>query len=57
MLATACVNAFLVAGFLMHLISERKMIYAVLAFTAFFSAGLMGLTIWAARDVPTIMLH
>ena len=56
-LAAACGNAFLVGGFLMHLISERKMIYAVLAFTAFFFAGLMGLTIWAAGDVPAVLTH
>ena len=43
------VNAFLVAGYLMHLLSEKKMIYTVLAFTVFFFAGLMGLTIWATQ--------
>ena len=52
-LAVACVNAFVVAGFLMHLISEKKMIYTVLGFTAFFFAGLMGLTIYAMHDLPT----
>ncbi len=36
-------------------VSEKKTIYAVLAFTAFFFAGLMGLTLWAANDVPTVM--
>ena len=46
-LVIACIKAFLVAGFFMHLISERKMIYCVLAFTAFFFAGLMYLTIWS----------
>ena len=46
-LVIACVKAFLVAGYFMHLISERKMIYCVLAFTAFFFAGLMYLTIWS----------
>ena len=35
-LAVACVNAFLVAGFLMHLLSEKKMIYTLLAFTVVF---------------------
>ena len=54
-LTAACGNAFLVAGYLMHLLSERKMIYAVLAFTAFFFAGLMGLTLWASGDVPTVL--
>jgi hypothetical protein len=36
-----------VAGFFMHLISERKMIYCVLAFTGFFFAALMFLTLWS----------
>jgi uncharacterized membrane protein (UPF0136 family) len=46
-------NAFLVAGFLMHLLSEKKLIYAVLAFTVFFVIGLAGLTLWAMNDFPT----
>ena len=48
----ASIKAFLVAGYFMHLISERKMIYGVLATTAFFFAGLMGLTLWALHDFP-----
>ena len=48
----ACVNAFLVAGFLMHLLSEKKTIYTLLGFTAVFFAGLMGLTIYALHDMP-----
>jgi len=48
----ATVKASLVAGFFMHLVSERKAIYAILAFTAFFFAGLMALTIWATHDNP-----
>ncbi len=48
----ASFNASLVAGYLMHLISERKTIYALLAFTAVFFAGLMGLTVWAHVDLP-----
>jgi heme/copper-type cytochrome/quinol oxidase subunit 4 len=51
-LAVACTNALVVAGFLMHLISEKKMIYTLLAFTAFFFAGLIGLTVWAMQDFP-----
>jgi len=35
-LVIAVVNAFLVAGYLMHLLSEKKMVYTVLAFTVFF---------------------
>ena len=49
----ASVKAFLVAGYFMHLISEKKMIYGILASTAFFFVGLMFLTIWAMHDYPT----
>jgi len=52
-LAIACANAFVVAGFLMHLISEKKMVFTVLAFTVFFFAGLMGLTLYAMHDFPS----
>ncbi len=53
-LAGACVNAFLVAAFLMHLISERKMIYTLLLFTLVFFAGLLVLVIWAGQDLPAL---
>jgi len=56
-LTAACVNAFLVAGFLMHLISERRMIYVVLIFTGIFFIGLMGLTLYAHGDVPPVTGH
>jgi caa(3)-type oxidase subunit IV len=52
-LAIAIVNAFLVAGYLMHLLSEKKLIYGVLIFTVLFFIGLMGLTMWAMSDFPT----
>jgi caa(3)-type oxidase subunit IV len=52
-LAIAVCNAFVVAGFLMHLLSEKRMIYTVLAFTVCFFIGLMGLTLWAMADFPT----
>ena len=52
-LTVACVNAFVVAGFLMHLISEKKMIYTLLTFTVFFVAGLFALTLYAMQDFPT----
>ena len=52
-LAIAVVNAFLVAGYLMHLLSDKKLIYTVLVFTLFFFIGLMGLTMWAMNDFPT----
>lgn len=51
-LSIAIVNAFLVAGYLMHLLSEKKLIYTVLIFTVFFFTGLMGLTMWAMGDFP-----
>jgi cytochrome c oxidase subunit 4 len=51
-LVIASVKASLVAGYFMHLISERKLIYGVLISTGFFFLGLMFLTVWAAHDVP-----
>jgi cytochrome c oxidase subunit IV len=48
----AICKAALVACYFMHLISERKMIYVVMAFTAFFFIGLMGLTLWSLNDFP-----
>jgi len=56
-LAGACVNALLVAGYLMHLISERKMIYSLLAFTALFFVALMVLSVWVAHDLPGAVRH
>ena len=53
-LLIASVKAFLVAGYFMHLISEKKMIYCILASTGFFLVGLMGLTIWAMQDFPKL---
>ena len=47
-------KASLVAGFFMHLISERKLIYGLLAFTAFFFLGLMFLIISAYADFPRL---
>ena len=51
-LVIASVKSFLVAGYFMHLISEKKVIYATLATTAFFFVALMGLTLWAMNDFP-----
>ncbi len=54
----ACGKASLVACYFMHLISERKMIYGLLAFTAFFFIGLMFLTVIAFGDFPrSTILH
>ena len=53
----ACVKGFLVAGYFMHLLSEKKMIYCILGATAFFFAGMMYLTIYARDDMPHGSLH
>jgi cytochrome c oxidase subunit 4 len=55
-LAIACAKAFLVAGYFMHLVSERKMIYGILAFTAFFFVGLMFLVLWSFADFPPLTI-
>ena len=56
-LIIASTKGSLVAGFFMHLISEKKMIYSVLSFTAFFFAALMYLTLWSlqAQNLVHIM--
>jgi len=51
-LIIAVLKAALVAGFFMHLVSEKKPIYTILVFTAFFFVGLMALTIWSMNDSP-----
>jgi len=53
-LAAAAVNASLVAGYLMHLFSERRAIYAVLLLTAVFFVALLGLSVWAQHDHPVV---
>lgn len=51
-LVTISVQAFLVLGFMMHLLSERHTIYSVLGFTGFFLVFLMFLILWAYGEVP-----
>lgn len=51
-LIIATVKAGLVAGYFMHLLSEKKTIYATLATTAFFFVALMALTLWSMNDFP-----
>ena len=53
-LVIAVIKAALVAGFFMHLASEKKPIYTILVFTAFFFVGLMALTIWSMNDSPDL---
>ena len=49
-LVVAIVKGSLVACYFMHLISEKKLIYAVLALTAFFFAALLALPIFTVSD-------
>lgn len=46
-LAIATVKASLVAGWFMHLVSEKKLIYSVMAATVFFFIALCFITIWS----------
>lgn len=48
----AAIKASLVACYFMHLISEKRMIYIILGFTAFFFVGLMFITLGAYHDFP-----
>jgi caa(3)-type oxidase subunit IV len=54
-LAIAGVQVFMVAGFFMRLLSEKKMIYCFLVFTAVFFAVMMGMTFWAR--MPANVVH
>jgi caa(3)-type oxidase subunit IV len=56
-LLIAISKASLVACYFMHLVSERKMIYSILGFTAFFFIGLMFLTLWCFADIPGNTLY
>jgi cytochrome c oxidase subunit 4 len=46
----ATIKGSLVAGFFMHLISEKKLIYAVLVLTAVFFIVLLALPVVTVRD-------
>jgi cytochrome c oxidase subunit 4 len=48
----ASIKGFLVAGFFMHLISEKRAIYSMLFVTVIFFFALGGLTIWGLHDTP-----
>jgi len=48
----ASIKAFLVAGYFMHLLSEKRMIYSILAITVVFFFALGALTIWSSNDLP-----
>src|SRR4029453_7249954 len=49
-LLVAIIKGSLVACYFMHLISEKKLIYAVLALTAFFFVALLALPIFTVSD-------
>src|SRR5213593_1367655 len=49
-LIVAIIKGSLVACYFMHLISEKKLIYAVLGLTAFFFIALMALPVVTVRD-------
>lgn len=46
-------QAFLVLGFMMHLLSERHTILSFLGFTGFFLVFLMFLTLFSVHEVPS----
>ena len=49
-LLVATIKGSLVACYFMHLISEKKLIYAVLALTGFFFAALLALPLFTVSD-------
>jgi cytochrome c oxidase subunit 4 len=49
-LIVATIKGALVACYFMHLISEKKLIYAVLALTVFFFAALIALPVFTVSD-------
>ena len=49
-LLVATIKGSLVAGYFMHLISEKKLIYAVLALTVVFFAVLLALPMFTTSD-------
>ena len=54
-LVIACVKAFLVAGYFMHLISERAMLFGILLLCAFFFVVLMLLPVVTVQT--TVGVH
>jgi len=49
-LFVAIIKGSLVAGYFMHLVSEKKLIYAVLVLTAVFFAALLALPVFTVSD-------
>jgi len=53
----ACTQAFLIVGFFMNLISEKKMIYSVVVFAAVFFVVQMGITLWARSPDNVVQMR
>ncbi len=51
-LVIATLKSFLVAGYFMHLMSEKKTIYWIMGVTIFFFLALVGLFVWSLYDIP-----
>jgi len=56
-LVIASTKGFLVAGFFMHLISEKKLIYSILVCTVFFFAALMFLTLLSMNKGSIVQMR
>lgn len=56
-LVVIVLQAFLVLGYMMHLLSEKRMIYTVLAFTGIFLIALMFLTVVSVQEVLSVPRH
>jgi heme/copper-type cytochrome/quinol oxidase subunit 4 len=54
-LGVAAVQGFLVAAYFMELLSQKKIIYSFLVFTALFFIVMMGITFWAR--LPENVIH
>jgi heme/copper-type cytochrome/quinol oxidase subunit 4 len=54
-LGVAAIQAFLVAAYFMELLSQKKVIYSFLVFTALFFIVMMGITFWAR--LPENVIH
>jgi caa(3)-type oxidase subunit IV len=56
-LVVSGVEALLVGGIMMHLFTERKIVYFVLALTFVFFTALMYLILWANQPVNWLHIH
>ncbi len=54
-LTVAAIQGFLVAAYYMHLLSQKKMIYTFLVFTAIFFVVMIRITYWAR--LPENVIH